>query len=599
MEINEEVPTTYKGGKMHKYLVVVLLIPVLMAVAVEQPETQNALHRTGSNPVLLDRTDIVQTGEYAPVWEELQKRPTEVRDNMHIAVELGSGASNEALVMAQNIADLWNSGSYNAALALFPELAKLTDPREIAISNRWRQPIETPPAEWGADVRVGTRDSVIMNILDIDNSTGNLFIVLLYPSGSSYYWSMNFSTNGGTSWSETYQWYASYEINSIGLGICQTWAYVGYTGNSGQDGHRIRRFTTNNGQEATFPGGASYVTAYTASDELLETELLTNVDSWDNRIYVLGLTSAGDLLYYYDDQNCQSFDPFATGITNADRALDACWNEGYADIFTLFSYINTSNELKVYGNDGAAWSELYSRATGSPGTYYSAIAAYQDTFICAFEYYGAGLWIRYATSYNAGSSWLWGSFDDTTTSHESPDITARNGGGEGAIYRFYTSPRQLRYTWRPMSGSWSTPVYTTENEPYYNQPSIEYLGGNVFGIAYACWNDPYIRAAYFTRSDWTGTAENKQAQVSPLALTLAPNPSYGVATLSFTIPTAGRVLVSMYDASGRHVQTLHDHYCTVGSYSIPLTQTDLASGIYFLKVETPSNTSTVPMTIVR
>lgn len=584
---------------MQRYLVVVLLIPVLMAVALDQPETQDVQHRTETSSILLDRAEIVRIIEYTPVWEELQQRTIEEKDNMYITIELGPDASAEALAMAQEITELWNSGSYDAALAMFPELAEITDPAEIAIGNRWRQPIETPPAEWGADVRVGNRDTVIINILDIDHSTGNLFIVLLYPSGSTYYWSMNFSTNGGASWAETFEWFASYQINSVGLNILQSWAYVGYTGGSGQTEHRVRRFTTNNGQEATFPGGSSFVTAYTAPAALLETEVLTNVDSWDNRIYLYGLTSGGALLYYWDDQDCQSFSPVTTGITDAERGLDACWNEGYASTFNLCSYFNTSDLLKVYGNDGSTWTELYSRAVNSGGTRYSAIAAYQDTFICAYEYYGATWWVRYSTSYNAGSSWAWGYFDDTTTLHESPDITARNSGGEGAIYRFYTSPRELRYSWRPMTGAWTTPVYITENEPYYNQPSIEYLGGGVFGVAYTCWNTPYDEAAYFTRSDWTGVVENDQSRVSPLALTLAPNPSHGTATLSFTVPTAGRVLVSMYDATGRHVQTLHDQYCTVGSYSIPVTHTDLASGIYFVKVEAPSNTSTVPMTIVR
>ena len=74
-------------------------------------------------------------------------------------------------------------------------------------------------------------------------------------------------------------------------------------------------------------------------------------------------------------------------------------------MFLLFSYFNTSDEVKVQGRQSGGIDELYSRAYGT-GTDYTAISAYQDTLFCFSDYRGASLWCRYVISYNAGTGTL-------------------------------------------------------------------------------------------------------------------------------------------------------------------------------------------------
>ena len=136
-------------------------------------------------------------------------------------------------------------------------------------------------------------------------------------------------------------------------------------------------------------------------------------------------------------------------------------------------------------------------------TDYTAIGAYKDTITCAFDYYGSTLQCRYWVSYDGGTSWLWYFFDDSTTHAESPDLTARGGGGVGVIYRYYTSPREGRFTWRDYGGGWDPPESYADNAPFYNKPSIEYLGGD-YGVVYLSWNSPVYHAAYFDRSGGGG-----------------------------------------------------------------------------------------------
>jgi hypothetical protein len=71
------------------------------------------------------------------------------------------------------------------------------------------------------------------------------------------------------------------------------------------------------------------------------------------------------------------------------------------------------------------------------------------------------------------------------------------------IYRYYTTPREGRFTWRNYGGGWIPPESYADNAPYYNKPSIEYLGGD-YGVVYLSWNSPVFHGAYFDRSGGGG-----------------------------------------------------------------------------------------------
>jgi len=233
-------------------------------------------------------------------------------------------------------------------------------------------------------------------------------------------------------------------------------------------------------------------------------------------------------------------------------------------------------------------------------TDYTSVSAYDDTMICAFDYHGANLHIRYLTSYNGGTDWYWGFYDDTTVLAESPDITAREDGGEGAVYRFYTPTREMRYTWRNYYGGWSTPVNATETEPYYNKPSIEYLGGGNFGLLFLSWTAPDpLRGAFFTRSDWTGIAENSADITITDLFSLTPNPSKANPTLLFTMQKKGNVRISLYDVTGRLINRVLDETREPGQYMLTVDSKNIAAGIYFIRVETPNQEATKAMTIIR
>ncbi len=101
--------------------------------------------------------------------------------------------------------------------------------------------------------------------------------------------------------------------------------------------------------------------------------------------------------------------------------------------------------------------------------------------------------------------------------------------------------------------------------------------------------------------DWfgnTGISERNE-QTSSLLFTISPNPSNGIAKLSYVIKQSANVKISLYDATGRLLNNLLNESKPTGSYTLNLNNQELPNGIYFLRVETPEGTVTRTMTIVR
>jgi len=331
---------------MKKYVLTLLICIIPLAMADEfkfEPSTP------GTTPAIQDLDQPQQTLAPEPVWKGLERMTTAERENSFIELILELNASEQALQMADRIEDLWNSGSFEEALTLFPTLGTLTDINEMSIGNAWRTPVPTSGSDWGADVRVGNRDSITVCELDIHRASSNLFAVVLYRQGSQYQWTMNLSVNGGSNWSETYMWWANYPLFNVSAAVAANHCYVAY--GSGSLSARIRRFRATDAQSDTFPNGAANIVVFstTSPDTVKEVILRSNQDFYNNRLYYVALTNQGDLVYYWDDVNAISWTEVITGISNADRGLDASCNEGYAEYFLLVSYYDTGNNVHVAG----------------------------------------------------------------------------------------------------------------------------------------------------------------------------------------------------------------------------------------------------------
>ena len=550
-----------------------------------------------------------------PVWKGLEKLNQEQRENSRIELILESDANSTAQQLARRIENLWNSGKFEDALALFPSLGTLTNIDKMAIGQSWLNPVMTEnPERWGDDVRIGTRDSIMVTAFDIHRATGNLFAAfLLQGDGSVNRWCVYQSTDDGVTWGETYTWWASYEINSLSAAVVQNHFYVGFSRGGSQDQAFLYRFRTDNGQQHNFSTGSAFLTIFTTTSPnfIKEVSLSSNQDYFNNRLYYSAITDDGTLRFFWGlDTAFVTYNEITTNVTDADRGLDIASDENYSTRYQWISYYKTDNSLQIdaINASSGSWEQMDTYPTGT-GTDISSISAYGDTITCFFDYHGNVVHTRYLVTYDGGTSWFYGWVDDTSTTSESPSVTARAGGGVGSVYRFYTNPREGRYAYRYYRGNWNSPVVYTDTAPYWNMPSIEYLGNNNFGVVYLSWTTPVVRGAYFDRSDWvTGIVNEPEINSAPDRFVLYqnyPNPFNPNTTIQFYIPQKSQVTLDIYDNLGRHIRKLIDGVSyTTGSHSIEwdgkTELRDLApSGVYYYKLKTADFQQTRKMLLIK
>jgi len=64
-----------------------------------------------------------------------------------------------------------------------------------------------------------------------------------------------------------------------------------------------------------------------------------------------------------------------------------------------------------------------------------------------------------------------------------------------------------------------------------------------------------------------------------------PNPFNPNTTIRYSLPKAGNVKLTVYDAIGCKVATIVNEYKPAGNYSINFNASNLASGIYLYRLE--------------
>ncbi len=78
-----------------------------------------------------------------------------------------------------------------------------------------------------------------------------------------------------------------------------------------------------------------------------------------------------------------------------------------------------------------------------------------------------------------------------------------------------------------------------------------------------------------------------------------PNPFNPVTNIKFSVPKSGLVKLTVYDAAGRETATLFNGRLSAGTYNYDFDASQLASGIYFYKLETNEFTQTKKMVLIK
>jgi hypothetical protein len=69
--------------------------------------------------------------------------------------------------------------------------------------------------------------------------------------------------------------------------------------------------------------------------------------------------------------------------------------------------------------------------------------------------------------------------------------------------------------------------------------------------------------------------------------------------ITYALPKAGNVKLTVFDVLGREVKTLVNEYKTAGTYNVTFDGSSLSSGLYFYRINAGSFTDTKKMVLVK
>jgi hypothetical protein len=465
----------------------------------------------------------------------------------------------------------------------------------VAIGNSRRKPVPTvETALWGADIRIGNRDSLLDLAFDVYRRTqweNNLFVVLRHGNGPAYY-SVCMSADGGATWAETFTWVGN-QVTCLDAGVLYQHFYVAYysPGENAQQ-VRLRQFRCSDGAADEFSNGDMWIAACTldVEDTLREVSFVSSGSSW---LFIATLVSDGSVFVSRSDEAAVSWTKWSVGITSgASRGLDATYNlGGSGSAYFLLSYLDATDTLRIYGRGISGFTQRLALFCGT--SQLTSISGRYDNVICAYEDASTSPQrVRYASSFDGGDTWTTGTLSDSGIAAEAPAVTVPYSGWSGAVFRHCTPTCELRFCQQTDSGPWSVPVSIADNEPYSSRAGIKTIwvpSGVVFAVVYLSNTSPVVRGAYFDRSDWPyGLAEQQRPQASshkPQATVVR-----GVLVLGGDCPRTGTVpKAGLLDASGRKVLDLN-----LGANDVRA----LAPGVYFVR-SGPSAVSRQPSAVAK
>jgi len=103
----------------------------------------------------------------------------------------------------------------------------------------------------------------------------------------------------------------------------------------------------------------------------------------------------------------------------------------------------------------------------------------------------------------------------------------------------------------------------------------------------------------YTRGESPSSIVDSEMIPNNVNLTNYPNPFNPTTTIDFSLPSNSKVELSVYNANGEQIKQLVNTELSSGAHSVTFDASNLNSGIYFYKLNTPENSTTKKMILVK
>jgi hypothetical protein len=254
--------------------------------------------------------------------------------------------------------------------------------------------------------------------------------------------------------------------------------------------------------------------------------------------------------------------------------------------------ISPTTTLSWMAGNGAASHDVYFGEVNPPpllGNQTATQYVPPDTLLAGTTYYWQ-IDERNAVGVTAGELWQFTvmNLPQAATQPSPPDSAANvavtatlawTAGAGAATHELYfgTSPDTLPIHVTTDSAGWDPPGDMNPGAAYYWRVDERNAAGVTPGTV---WR--------FT-TEATAADEIPPVVASAYALGAAyPNPFNAVVTIPFALPRASEVRLSVYDLQGREVAALVSGGLSAGQHTVPWNGINAASGLYFVRLFTPS-----------
>ncbi len=151
------------------------------------------------------------------------------------------------------------------------------------------------------------------------------------------------------------------------------------------------------------------------------------------------------------------------------------------------------------------------------------------------------------------------------------------------------------------SGATINRVRTQYISDRYPPGAYTYTGniGDYPGVVWDSDSFPFTKSAAGDASWSSSPSSSVLTPVEYLLYGASPNPFNPTTTLSFALPQAGQVKLSVYNVLGREVATLVNGWRDAGSHNIAFDGTKLASGIYVYRLAASDFHATGKMVLMK
>jgi photosystem II stability/assembly factor-like uncharacterized protein len=383
------------------------------------------------------------------------------------------------------------------------------------------------------------------------------------------------TTDGGTTWNwaggSTFDTVFAVNIEAVDANT----AWIATIKNQNPWGTYIHK-TTN--------GGATWAMVYGNHDPSAYLDAIKMFDSTYG--IALGDPVGGRWMILSTGDGGETWDPIGT----EPNQIGAEWgaNNGLATIGdTHIWFTPGANGNRVYRTTNGAQTWSYSTL---PFTYFTQAIKFLDTQVGVVGGNDASNWPYLDTCASAAARTTNGG--TTWTSITIPGTGAISAIAGSGSHLFATHGRNIYYS-SDRGLTWSLSLADTCK--YFEGMSFVVSGSNFTGWAVA-WGGLIAKFSGILQSAEEITGE------LPKSFALEqnyPNPFNPSASIKYQIPSTDHVTLKVYDLLGREVATLVNEVKQPGTYSVQWDATNVASGIYFYRLQAGDFTQTRKLILLR